>query len=111
MNNDKSSFFCPHCETIQNCLQSSWFVTDGDTIELFTTNEVIGASGKLVSSPGSANEVRFQFMFDRVIVKAITLQAGQCTIFTVNGFDRIQLIGLGSQAMGDFSLITQHHPF
>ncbi|MEI7026245.1 S-Ena type endospore appendage [Paenibacillus sp. y28] len=106
---DSESALMPGClqyESSNHCLQCEWFVNDEETIVLYTTNEVIRASGTISSNPGSTRKIEIQFLYGGVVVESLFLLAGQTTAFTISGMDQIRVIGVqGASAMGKLSLI------
>ncbi|MBJ6359987.1 S-Ena type endospore appendage [Paenibacillus sp. GCM10012307] len=90
-----------------HCLQCPWYVYDLETAVLYTTNEIIRATGTISSSPGSIKPVQLQFTYRNIVLESITLPAGHTTAFTIAGFDQIRVLGVqGGNAMGDLMLNT-----
>lgn len=85
----------------QNCVELLWFVHDTEVTLLYTTNEVVSASGTISSDVGSTHQVQAQFLFRQVVVESIVLTGGQTVAFAITGFDRIQIVGSeGATASG-----------
>lgn len=84
-----------HRETVKDCVELKWLVSDATQREVYRSTEIVSASGTIqgTSSTTGLRYVTVSFLIGSTLVTSFDLGSKESKAFTVVGFDTITLTG------------------
>lgn len=95
---------------VHDCIDCPWHAAGGETILLYTSNEIIYGTGRVDSSPGSSGAVSVRFLYEQTTVREFRLSPGESAAFTIVGFNFIQIVAeqSGGASEGQLHLLPRY---
>ncbi|MFS0724053.1 S-Ena type endospore appendage [Paenibacillus sp. 1P07SE] len=93
----------------QDCLECEWRIGSEQSTTVYTSNELVYGSGVITCNPGEMGDIRMLFLCNETLVSTLRVSNGQSTMFTIVGFDQVQILGR-AEVSGRFLFYPRYSP-